>query len=134
MAAPPLVTLREALVTFGGRPVFQDIAVGLGRGERVCLVGRNGGGKSTLLKALAGIVALDAGERFCQPGARIAYMPQEPVFAPGQNAGDFMARSLSAIAGEVSASVVSVASEASRVRRMMYLKEARRRGRQPRRR
>ncbi|MCX7354988.1 MAG: ATP-binding cassette domain-containing protein [Alphaproteobacteria bacterium] len=100
MAAPPLVTLREALVTFGGRPVFQDIAVGLGRGERVCLVGRNGGGKSTLLKALAGIVALDAGERFCQPGARIAYMPQEPVFAPGQNAGDFMARSLSAIAGE----------------------------------
>lgn len=100
MALPPLVALRDALVTFGGRPVFQGISVGLGRGERVCLVGRNGGGKSTLLKALAGIVALDAGERFRQPGARIAYMPQEPVFAPGQNAGDYIARSLSGIAGE----------------------------------
>ena len=100
MASPPLVALRDALVTFGGRPVFQGISVGLGRGERVCLVGRNGGGKSTLLKALAGIVALDAGQRFCQPGARVAYMPQEPVFAPGQNAGDFIAQSLSEIADE----------------------------------
>jgi len=100
MASPPLVALRDAFVTFGGRPVFQGISVGLGRGERVCLVGRNGGGKSTLLKALAGIVALDAGQRFCQPGARVAYMPQEPVFAPGQNAGDFIAQSLSEIADE----------------------------------
>ena len=100
MATPPLLALRDALVTFGGRPVFQCISVGLGRGERVCLVGRNGGGKSTLLKALAGVIALDVGERFCQPGARIAYMPQEPIFAPGQNAGDFIARSLSDIAGE----------------------------------
>ena len=100
MATPPLLALRDTLVTFGGRPVFQCISVGLGRGERVCLVGRNGGGKSTLLKALAGVIALDVGERFCQPGARIAYMPQEPIFAPGQNAGDFIARSLSDIAGE----------------------------------
>ena len=100
MASPPLVALRDALVTYGGKPVFQGISLGLGRGERVCLVGRNGGGKSTLLKALAGIVALDAGERFRQPGARIAYMPQEPVFAPGQTAGDFIAQSLTEIAGE----------------------------------
>ena len=100
MASPPLVALRDALVTYGGKPVFQGISLGLGRGERVCLVGRNGGGKSTLLKALAGIVALDAGERFRQPGARIAYMPQEPVFAPGQIAHDFIARSLTEIAGE----------------------------------
>ncbi|MFN0043374.1 MAG: ABC-F family ATP-binding cassette domain-containing protein [Alphaproteobacteria bacterium] len=99
MATPPLLALRDALVTFGGRPVFQSISVGLGRGERVCLVGRNGGGKSTLLKVLAGAIALDAGERFRQPGARVAYMPQEPIFAPGQNAGDFIARSLSDIAG-----------------------------------
>ncbi|MGE0093869.1 MAG: ABC-F family ATP-binding cassette domain-containing protein [Alphaproteobacteria bacterium] len=100
MASPPLVALSDALVTYGGKPVFQGISLGLGRGERVCLVGRNGSGKSTLLKALAGIVALDAGERFRQPGARIAYMPQEPVFAPGQNAGAFIARSLTEIAGE----------------------------------
>ena len=99
MASPPLVALRDALVTFGGRPVFQCISVGLGRGERVCLVGRNGSGKSTLLKALAGVIALDAGERFGQPGVRIAYMPQEPVFESGRNAGDFIARSLSEIAG-----------------------------------
>jgi ATP-binding cassette subfamily F protein uup len=100
MASPPFVALRDALVTFGGRPVFQGVSVGLARGERVCLVGRNGGGKSTLLKALAGTIALDEGERFRQPGARIAYMPQEAIFAPGQNAGDFIAESLADIAGK----------------------------------
>ncbi len=99
MPAPPLVALKAALVTFGGRPTFQGVSVGLARGERVCLVGRNGGGKSTLLKALSGIIQLDAGERFAQPGARVAYMPQEPIFDAAQKADDFVAQALAKITG-----------------------------------
>jgi len=50
----------------------------IGYDERLCLVGRNGTGKSTLLKLVAGIIEADSGERWVQPGARIAYLPQEP--------------------------------------------------------
>jgi len=91
---PPLLALRNAGVTFGGRPTFSGISVAIGKGERACLVGRNGGGKSTLLKALAGLVEVDSGERFIKPGTRVAYMPQEPVFDPGQTAAEAVAAAL----------------------------------------
>jgi ATP-binding cassette subfamily F protein uup len=68
--------------------------VAIARGDRACLVGRNGGGKSTLLRILAGVADLDGGERFQQPGTRIAYMPQEPVFDPRLTAAAFVALSL----------------------------------------
>ncbi len=47
---PPLLALQNATLTFGGRPPFQDVSVAVARGERICLVGRNGSGKSTPLK------------------------------------------------------------------------------------
>jgi len=100
MAPSPLLAIREARVTFGGRPTFVDVSVALGKGDRACLVGRNGGGKSTLLKALAGLIELDAGERFQQPGTRVAYMPQEPVFDPGLTAAEFVASGLASAAGD----------------------------------
>ena len=75
---PPLVALMGATVTFGGLPVFEKIDLGIARGDKVCLVGRNGSGKSTLMKLLAGQILPDDGERFLQPGARVAYLAQEP--------------------------------------------------------
>jgi ATP-binding cassette subfamily F protein uup len=75
--APPLLALKGATVSFGQRALFAGLDIGIGWGERACLVGRNGTGKSTLLKMMAGIVDLDAGERFVQPGIRVAYLPQE---------------------------------------------------------
>ncbi len=78
MAPPPLLALRDAFVTFGGRPLFTGVTLQVGRGEKCCLVGRNGSGKSTLLKVLAGEVPLDSGERFIQPGIRLAYLAQDP--------------------------------------------------------
>ena len=86
MAVTPSVALTDATIGFGGVPAFSGISVGIASGERICLVGRNGSGKSTLLKALAGLIDLDAGERFVQPGAAVAYMPQEPVFRVGSTA------------------------------------------------
>jgi len=89
--APPLVALQEATLGFGEQPLFEGLSIGLARAERACLVGRNGIGKSSLLKALAGELDLDAGQRFLQPGTRVAYLPQDPVFESGQSIADYVA-------------------------------------------
>src|SRR5947209_8781702 len=76
--APPLLTLQDIGLTFGGTPLLEGADLSIGERERVCLVGRNGSGKSTLLKIAAGLVEGDRGGRFAQPGATIRYLPQEP--------------------------------------------------------
>jgi ATP-binding cassette subfamily F protein uup len=75
---PPLLTLQDIHLTFGGTPLLEGAELAVGERERVCLVGRNGSGKSTLLKIAAGTVEADRGARFAQPGATIRYLPQEP--------------------------------------------------------
>ncbi|MGI9426218.1 MAG: ABC-F family ATP-binding cassette domain-containing protein [Hyphomicrobiaceae bacterium] len=76
--APPILTLRNIELTFGGTPLMTGIDFQLGKGDRIGLVGRNGSGKSTLLRIIAGTVIPDKGERFMQPGLRVAYLAQEP--------------------------------------------------------
>ncbi len=79
--APPLLTLKDIHLTFGGTPLLEGADLTVAPGERICLVGRNGSGKSTLLKIAAGMVQPDSGERFAHPGATIQYLPQEADFA-----------------------------------------------------
>ncbi len=76
--APPLLTLRDIHLGFGGEPLLEGAELSISRGERLCLVGRNGSGKSTLMKVAAGLIEPDSGERFLQPGTTIRYMTQEP--------------------------------------------------------
>lgn len=111
MAKPPLLALRDATVRFDGRPTFSDVSVALGTGDRVCLVGRNGGGKSTLLKALAGVIELDGGTVFRQPGARIAYVPQQPVFDPTLTARAFVRQSAEAHMADAALDEVGVPAD-----------------------
>ncbi len=76
--APPLLSLQDIHLTFGGAPVLEGAEFYLGPSERLCLVGRNGSGKSTLLKIAAGFIEADHGVRFMQPGTTLRYLPQEP--------------------------------------------------------
>ena len=78
MALPPLLSLQDTALTFGGTPLIVSADLSVSPGERACLVGRNGSGKSTLLKIAAGFVEADRGKRFVQPGATVRYLAQEP--------------------------------------------------------
>src|ERR1700733_4787575 len=79
--APPLIQLKDIKLTFGGTPLLSGVELSVSAAERVCLIGRNGSGKSPLLKIPAGLVEPDSGSRFVQPGATVRYLPQEPDFA-----------------------------------------------------
>ncbi|HLO76652.1 MAG TPA: ATP-binding cassette domain-containing protein [Magnetospirillum sp.] len=93
MAPPPLLSLRDVRLTFGGNPLFEGVTTWVAKGDKTCLVGRNGSGKSTLLKVLAGEILPDSGERFVQPGTRIAYLPQDPLL-DGATVADYVAQGL----------------------------------------
>jgi len=76
--SPPLLLLQDVTLTLGGKPLLDGVNFGVSAGERLCLVGRNGSGKSTMLRIAAGEIAMDSGTRFLQPGTTVRYLPQEP--------------------------------------------------------
>jgi ATP-binding cassette subfamily F protein uup len=75
---PPLLQLRDIVLTLGGAPLLDGAELSISAGDRIAVVGRNGSGKSTLFRIAAGQTAADRGTRFFQPSARLAYLPQEP--------------------------------------------------------
>jgi ATP-binding cassette subfamily F protein uup len=88
--APPLLTLGNIHLTFGGTPLLEGAEMSVHAGERLCLVGRNGSGKSTLLKIAARLIEPDEGEVFVQPDATVRYLPQEPDFGGAATVRDFI--------------------------------------------
>ena len=76
--APPLLTLQDIHLTFGASPLLTGAELSVEAGDRICLVGRNGSGKSSLMKIAAGLVEHDGGERFVQPNATVRYLEQDP--------------------------------------------------------
>ena len=78
----PHLILSDASLAYGHVPLLDHAELQLDPGERVALIGRNGCGKSSLLRALAGQGALDDGAVWRQPGIRMGYVPQEPPFDP----------------------------------------------------
>ena len=75
-----LIVLTDAKLAFGHVDLLANTAFSLEAGERVGLIGRNGTGKSSLLKILAGLEKLDDGTLQYQQGLRMAYVAQEPIF------------------------------------------------------
>ena len=79
-----LITVQNVSRRFGPRMLFENISLGLSQGEKVALVARNGTGKSTLLKIIAGADQPDSGVVTTRNNLRMAYLSQDPVFAAGK--------------------------------------------------
>jgi ATP-binding cassette subfamily F protein uup len=82
-----LLSLKDVSLAFGGPPVLDRVCLSVSKGLRAALTGRNGEGKSTLMKVIAGTLEPDAGEIVRKPGLRVAVVSQEvPHDRPGDDA------------------------------------------------
>lgn len=90
----PYITLDNASLAFGHHALLDQAAFQLDAGERVGLIGRNGAGKSSLLKAIAGTIKLDEGTVWRSPSARVVYVPQEPELEPTHTVFEAVAEGL----------------------------------------
>jgi ATP-binding cassette subfamily F protein uup len=77
-----LITLIDAHLAFGHVALLDKTGFSLESGERVGLIGRNGAGKSSLLKILGGMEKPDDGILQFQQGVRLAFVAQEPLLNP----------------------------------------------------
>jgi ATP-binding cassette subfamily F protein uup len=92
----PLIILDKLELAFGHWPLLDQASLVVDKGQRIGLIGRNGTGKSSLLKVVAGEIRPDAGEVWRQPGLKLAYVPQEPSFEPGHSVFEAVAEGVGA--------------------------------------
>ena len=83
-----ILTLSNAFLAYGHYPLLQDASMSLIAGERVGLIGRNGTGKSSMLKVVAGIIDLDKGRCTRQSGLSLEFVAQEPELPHDANVID----------------------------------------------
>ena len=83
-----MVGINNAVLHFADRAIFNSISFIVNKQDRVGLVGKNGAGKSTMLKALAGIQKLDGGSISFPTGLTVGYLPQDMDFVSGRTVWD----------------------------------------------
>ncbi|MGD9945248.1 MAG: ATP-binding cassette domain-containing protein [Burkholderiaceae bacterium] len=91
----PLLTLQNVHLAYGHVALLDGVDLAIEPGERLALIGRNGTGKSSLLRGIAGEIAFDDGLRTVQSGVRIATVEQEPALDPAHRIFEAVAAGLS---------------------------------------
>ncbi len=97
----PLLMLQEAHLAFGDNPLLNAENLSLENGDRLGVIGRNGAGKSSMLKVLAGTQPLDSGLRVVQKDVNMVYVPQESVFSEGETIRSVLTQGVAEVAGLV---------------------------------
>lgn len=92
-----MINLNNISIAFGHVALLDKIVLRINKGERVCLIGRNGEGKSTLLKIINNELMPDQGKVECQQNLQIARLNQEPEFNPNDTVFHAVANSLGVI-------------------------------------
>ncbi len=72
----PILSIKNASVSFAKKVLFEDLSFNIFSGDKICLIGKNGAGKTSLMNAVVGKIEFDEGERFVMPNYRIGYLEQ----------------------------------------------------------
>lgn len=78
-----ILNIEHISKIFGEKVIFDDASFGIEEADKIGIIGKNGTGKSTLLKIVAGVEEPDEGQIITQNGLKIAYLPQNPEFPKG---------------------------------------------------
>ena len=89
MAAAPILSWEKLGLQQGSGWLFRDLDMAIGPRDRLALIGRNGAGKTTMLRLIAGEIEADKGTRSVQPGTRIVMLEQDPFFTGYDTLLDF---------------------------------------------
>jgi ATP-binding cassette subfamily F protein uup len=90
----PLLKLDKISINFGTHILLDEVSLNLVKGKRLGLLGRNGTGKTTLIRTIGGLVKPDGGERWLRPGVKIAWLDQSLPDASEETVYDVVAGSL----------------------------------------
>ena len=90
-----LLSIRDAMVIYKEKPIFENLDLNIHQGLRTALIGKNGAGKSTIMKIIYGIKSLDEGEQWAEPGISIGYLGQEINYQENQTVFDFIFENIS---------------------------------------
>ena len=85
MSSQLILSIKEALVRFKDKPIFEDLNFNLHQKSRIALVGKNGSGKTTLMKMIVGEIELEAGKRWLENKIEIGYLNQEFINLSNKN-------------------------------------------------
>ncbi|HEY3849891.1 MAG TPA: ATP-binding cassette domain-containing protein [Steroidobacteraceae bacterium] len=92
--------MDKVSLSFGAKPLLDRVGLLVAKGERVCVLGRNGEGKSSLLKLIAREIAPDGGELWIRPGAKVASLAQEVSAASEDTVRELILREAAAVSLE----------------------------------
>ena len=90
MKNSPLLSIREATISFAKKTLFENLHLNLFPRDRICLIGKNGVGKTTLMNAIVGNFDLDYGERWIMPHAVVGYLSQNEKLPKNVTIFDFI--------------------------------------------
>lgn len=108
MPGPLILSVKDALIRYSEKPVFENLSFNIHQGSRIALIGKNGAGKSTLMNVITGERDLDMGERWQKFGLSIGYLKQEFLFNKDQSVFEFILEEIDAAEREINAYKVDI--------------------------
>jgi ATP-binding cassette subfamily F protein uup len=93
----PLITLDNISLSFSDKPILDEVSATILKGDKIALIGRNGEGKSTMMRILAGTIESDDGKLKIKNGIKISYLEQTPPEDNEKNLFDIVAEGLGEI-------------------------------------
>ena len=94
MKNAPLLAIRNATISFAKKTLFENLDLPLFQKDKICLIGKNGVGKTSLINFIAGKIDVDYGERWVMPNVKIGYLQQDEKIPDGLKVFDFIINSI----------------------------------------